>query len=348
MYRPSLQAELPWVVGDGAHRGMYPVPMTRRAVICFGLLLATLVAAMLLRLMVGSASLSWPDGAVLDIRLARVATGVIVGAALGVGGVLLQCLLRNPLASPDLVGLASGAGLGVMIAAYVAFRAGAQAVGIGPSAGAALVGSLGALGLVYALSQRRGLLEPVSLILVGVVVSIMCSAIGMFFQQMLPDRGLSVSRWMLGALSDDAGWTQITAAGAVVAGAIVLGCVLGPAMDAASLSDDEARSIGVPLAGLRVTLFLTAGALSAAAVMLAGPIGFVGLICPHVVRLGAGPAHRPLVLGAAIAGAALIVAADVLVKAIDLGSGRLPIGVLTSVLGGPLLVVMLRRQLRGP
>jgi iron complex transport system permease protein len=321
--------------------------MNRRAAVCGAVLVAALAAAVVLRIVVGSGGLAWPDGAVLDIRLTRVATGVVVGAALAVGGVLLQCLLRNPLASPDLVGLASGSGLGVMMAAYIAFRAGAQSVGIGPSAGAALAGSLGALALVYALSQRRGLLDPVSLILVGVVVSIMCSAVNMFFQQLLPDRGLSVSRWMLGALSDDAGWKQISAAAAVVGAAIGLGVALGPAMDAASLSEDEARSVGVPLAGLRVTLFVTSGALAAAAVMLAGPIGFVGLICPHVVRLGAGPAHRPLVILAAIAGAALIVGADALVKAIDLGSGRLPIGVLTSVLGGPLLVVMLRRELRG-
>jgi iron complex transport system permease protein len=305
-----------------------------------------LVGAVVLRLMAdGQGHFSWPDDrAFAAIRQERVLIGVIVGAALAVSGVLLQCLLRNPLASPDLLGLASGAGLGVTLAAYAAYRAGGYIAPPAANVPAALIASLAALGLVYLLSQRRGLIDPISLILIGVIVAIICSAVTVFVQQLLPDKGLSVSRWLLGALRDDAAWTELVAVGAATLCAVLVAVRLGPAMDAASLGDDEARSLGVPLGALRAFLFVASGILTAGAVVLAGPIGFVGLVCPHLIRLGAGPAHRTLVVGSALAGAALVVGADALVRSIDLGTGRLPIGVLTSILGGPLFIVMLRRQ----
>ena len=105
----------------------------------------------------------------------------------------------------------------------------------------------------------------------------------------------------------------------------------------------QALSTGVPIARLRIALFLLSGVLTAVAVVLAGPVGFVGLVCPHIVRLLAGPAHRTLVLGSALAGATLIVAADAAVKAVNLGGGRMPIGVITALVGGPVFIVLLRR-----
>ena len=110
-----------------------------------------------------------------------------------------------------------------------------------------------------------------------------------------------------------------------------------------AMGEDEARSVGVPLGMLRVVLFVTAGVLSAASVVVAGPVGFVGLICQHAMRLLAGPSHRVLVIGAAMAGATLVVFADAVLREIDFGSGHPPISVLTSLVGGPVLVVLLRR-----
>src|SRR5262249_33567891 len=132
--------------------------------------------------------------------------------------------------------------------------------------------------------------------------------------------------------------------GLLTLGAIALGVASGRAMDAAAMSDDEARSVGVPIGGLRLAMFLASGVLTASAVVLAGPIGFVGLVCPRVVRLLAGPGHRVLVVGAALAGAALIVGADTFIAAIDLARGRLPIGILTALIGGPVFIVLLRRE----
>jgi len=324
--------------------------VTRRpgpVLIVFGVLL---VVAALARLAVGDTTLGLPgpgESAVWELRLLRLVAGVVVGGSLAVAGVMLQSVLRNPLASPDLLGLASGASLLVALTAFVSYRAGVQ---VSPFANplAALVGSLATLGAVYALAQRRGLVEPISLILVGVIVSILCAAGTTLLHAMLPpDPAHTVMRWLFGSLSDETTWTELAATGGVLVLGIAGGLVLSRAMDAAAFSDDEARSVGVGIARLRLTLFLVAGMLTASSVVLAGPIGFVGLVCPHVVRLAAGPSHRPLLIGSALAGAALVVASDALVKGVRLESGRAPIGVVTALVGGPVFIVLLRRTLRG-
>lgn len=318
-------------------------------------LAAVLAAVFLLRLGTGplidaqGRPLPEPQRAgIMEIRQQRATMAIVVGAGLAVGGVLLQSLLRNPLASPDLLGLASGAGLAVMIWAYLQGLTGATAlasgVGAAGAGAAALVGSLGTLGLVYLLSQKRGFVDPVTLVLVGVIVSVMCGAATMFVAMLMPDRGFGVARWTIGALDDNVTWGRIATVGGVTLGAIAVGFAAGRAMDAASLSEDEARSVGVPIGGLRLLLFAASGVLTAGAVVLAGPIGFVGLVCPHVVRLLAGPGHRVLVVGSALAGGAMIAGADTVVKAVDLASGRMPIGVLTALVGGPVLIVLLRSE----
>lgn len=324
-------------------------PVGKRPLIAFVLCAAALAIAVALRLVVGDDRLGWPAHPdILAVRAQRAAAGVIVGGALALAGVMLQCLLRNPLASPDLLGLASGAGLGVMIAAYMAFLAGAiapTAIGGGIGLGA-LIGACAALALIYLLSQRRGLIDPISLVLVGVVMSLMCGSGTVFVQHLMPDRGVAASRWLLGALNDDTTWGQLAAIGAIVAVCLGYGWGAGPAMDAASLGEDEARSVGVNLGLLRAGLFVGSGVLSACAVVLAGPVGFVGLVCPHAARMVGGPGHRWLTVNATIVGGALVVLADSGVKAINLDAGRLPISVVTSLLGGPFFIWLLRQGQR--
>jgi iron complex transport system permease protein len=343
-----------------------PAPRKLATLALLALILATAVG---LRLYAGSAGTELSPEAkaqILELRESRALMGCIVGAALAVAGVMLQSLLRNPLASPDLLGLASGAGLGVMLVAFIGWRAGWGIAGPGwpaaPAAGlsaagpapmgfawttssAALIGALAALAIVFTLSQRRGLLDPVTLVLVGVVVSIMCSSGTLLLKSLLPDQGFAAGRLLLGELRDvgDVGRGQVWAAGIVTLLGVLVGVGAGKAMDAAALGEDEARSVGVPLGALRAVLFITAGVLCAGSVVLAGPIGFVGLICPHAVRLLAGPSHRTLIVGAALAGAALVVLADVLARLMDFGAGHPPIGVLTSLVGGPVLVILLRK-----
>ncbi len=320
-----------------------------------------LIAAVVARLSVGGALAVEPTPVVVDaadrpffkspileLRVQRAAAGSVVGAALAIAGVMLQCLFRNPLASPDLLGMASGAGLGVVGAAYARFLATGliAQVGLAFTGPPALAGALGALALTYLLSQRRGFIDPPSLLLVGVIVGILAASATVFIQHLLPDRGLAVLRWLLGAISDEVSWPQIFTVGAMVAAIAIAAARLGPALDAASLGDDEARSLGVPLAGLRAFLFLGAGVLCAGSVVMAGPVAFIGLICPHLVRMAVGPSHKPLVIASAFLGAALVVLADTLVKVVELPSGRLPIGVLTSLIGGPMLIFLLRGRER--
>lgn len=319
--------------------------MTRAArAILFSAVALALACA--LRLFAADGSFAWPESrAVLDIRAERIAVGVLVGAALGLSGVMLQALLRNPLASPDLLGLASGAGFGVLLSYYLGYLAGMGVAPILGRTGPAVAGSLIALALVYLLSQRRGAVEPVSLILIGVMVAILAGAGTQLVRHLLPGQGLQAARWLVGSLPDDLIPLEFYGAGGIVATGLMGAVALGPAMDALALSDDEAASVGVRRARVRAFLFLLAGLLAAASVVLAGPIGFVGLVCPHLARLLAGPSHRTLAVVASLGGAALIVFADALVRLLPTPSGRLPIGILTTLIGGPLFVVLLRREL---
>lgn len=346
----------------------------RRVAAALGVLALSAAAVILLRLTVGGGAagatggalvggLSWPESPeVWDLRGLRVVTGLIVGGALAVAGVVLQSLLRNPLASPEVLGLSSGASLAVMASIYltgvgwlapVLTAMGvsadpAAAAGLAPiawQAGPALAGALLALGVVYALSQRRGAIDPAGLVLVGVVVSIMCGAGVMLLQHLMPGRGFGNQRLLVGTLSDDTAWSQAWLIGAVTIGCTVVAWRYGPAMDASALGDDEASSVGVRLARLRAVLFVIAGVLTASAVLLAGPVSFVGLICPHVARLLAGPTAptRPMIVGSCLAGMCLVVGADALIKAVNLSSGRLPLGVLTALAGGLVFIILLRR-----
>lgn len=305
-----------------------------------------LAAAVTLRLLATPDGLGLPrDGLEWSLRGQRVIAGLVVGGALAVSGVMLQALLRNALAEPAVLGLTTGAGLGVVISIYLGYLATGAIVAYRPPVLPALLGALGALAVVGALGQRRGLIEPVSLLLIGVVVSLVCGAGIVFVQHLMPDRGVAMAtRWVTGSLSDDVGWSWVLGVGAFALVATVAGTLLGPAMDAASLGEDEARTVGVPLGLLRAALFLTSGALAAGAVLLAGPIGFVGLVAPHAVRMVAGPRHRVVVVGSALLGGALIIAADACVRIVDLGAGRMPIGVLTAVIGGPVFIALLRRK----
>lgn len=308
-----------------------------------GLVLAAGVAVVA-RLVVGGEGLGFPvEDIVWELRGTRALGGVIVGATLGVAGVLLQALLRNPLASPDLMGLSSGAGLAVMLATYAAYRVSGELSPVVTTAGPALIGSFAVLGIVYLLSQRRGLIDPVAMVLVGVVISIVCGSATVLVQNLLPDRGLSTARWFMGRLGDDYGWGELGIAGGLALLVGGAGVWMGRAMDAASVSADEARSLGVSLGRLRAVEFVGAGVLTAVSVVLAGPIGFVGLVCPHAVRMLAGPGHRVVVIGSALAGVVVVVGADAAIKAMPVGVGRLPLGVVTSVLGGPVFLVLLMK-----
>lgn len=299
--------------------------------------------ACLLRLLVGGPALAWPEsGDILALRVDRVLTGSAVGAGLAIAGVLLQSLLRNPLAAPDLLGLSAGAGLAVTATALAT----GTAIGVASSALPALVGAMGVLGLVWLISQRRGLIDPVTMILVGVIVAVLLASVTALVRTQLPDQGQSAARWMMGAISDDASRPAVVGVWLAVVLVGSAAFAMGPSFDAASLGEDEARSSGVPIGLVRTVQLVGAGLLTAGTIVLAGPVGFVGLVCPHLARILLGPGHRALIVGSALAGVALVVGADALVKAFPGPAGRVPVGVVTSLVGGPVFLAMLLRSRR--
>ncbi len=325
-----------------------------------------LVAVAMGRLCVGE-FLGWPEGdffsavvqvlfgdithsdealTIMDLRVHRLVLGVIVGVGLAISGVALQALLRNPLAEPFILGLSTGAGVGVMaqmlLGAWMGWRIGGTHFG-------ALLGAGASMGIVLLAGQKRGVIDPLGLLLVGVVLSTINGAAIMLLNYILGPAGIKedVARWMMGYLNEGVSATGVL----VVAIATVAGWLLlqrhASAMDAATFSDSEARSVGVDLRRLRFELFLVASVLAAGGVVLAGPIAFVGLVGPHVARLLLGPGHRMLIPGAAMVGAVLIVGSDIASVLIGraYGVGLLPIGIFTAVLGGVVFLWMLRPRL---
>ena len=283
----------------------------------------------------------------LDVRCFRVALACLVGVSLSTSGVALQALLRNPLAEPFILGLSTGATLGVMLLQWLGQR---HDQVMAPEHIGALAGAAATMGLVYVASHRRGVLDPLGLLLVGVVLSTINGAVIMLLHYIMSEGTTPpVTRWIMGYLNEglDARTVWIVAVVAMVG----LGCLLkvAPAMDVATFSDAEAHSLGVNLTRLRTILFSAASLLAAGAVVLAGPLAFVGFICPHVGRLIFGPSHRVLLVGSAMLGAMLILLADVLIVGFDAtwNLGRLPLGIFTAMVGGVGFLWMLRSHLGG-
>ncbi len=312
-----------------------------------GLLTALIVFAGV-RVVVGT-RFGVPEGEVLDWRLLRLLAACAVGAALGVAGMCLQTLVRNPLASPELLGVSAGAGFASVTAAWLmpALIIGGGRLGL---AVPAVLGASASLGVVYALSRSGRGLDPVGLVLVGVIIAMTCgSGTRLAEHVMPPDAQLAVRSMVAGHLSEDVpvAVSVVCLASAVAGGALAM--LWAKRLDAMCMSDEEALSVGVNVALVRTGLFLIAGVLTAMSVVVAGSIGLVGLIGPHAARLLLGPRHRTLAPGAAVCGAILVIAADTAVAAVPAGwgIGRPPIGVLLTLIGGPVFIVMLRRELSG-
>ncbi|MFM7480400.1 MAG: FecCD family ABC transporter permease [Planctomycetota bacterium] len=316
--------------------------------IALGAALFTGVAA---RLLIGRdpSTGSWmfgvPEQEIISLRFGAVQSGAAAGAALGLSGLLLQALLRNPLASPFILGLSAGAGLGATVAAWLPIAAaGTAAAFVGPDA--LLPGTIGAVGVllvVFRLGRRSGVLDPLTLVLAGTVVASMCGALTLLVQSMMPptSRG-ELWSWFMGQVPElprSVPWWNTVAMLVIV---LLAASWRARDLDLASAGEDEAESLGVAVGPLRLGLFVGAGALAATSVALCGPIAFVGFMAPHLARALLGGLHGALVPASAVAGAAILIWSDAIRQGIDFGSGRLPIGVLTALVGGPVFLLMLR------
>jgi iron complex transport system permease protein len=274
----------------------------------------------------------------------------LIGAALGASGVVYQAILRNPLADPYLLGVSTGASLAAYIWRFTALTVGVFA-GVSQQ-GFAFGGAIIAVSVVFLLAGFRGRLEPLTLLLVGVIVNAVNASLYLLLNSIKRDLpGDTSMAFLIGGIQTNLDQSQIIAAGVVVAMTWMILLSLSGQLNVAVLSEGEAISLGVRINRLRWLALLLASLMTASAVAISGPIGFVGLVCPHLSRLVVGHDHRRLFPVATATGAGLLALADAasrLLASQNLAQTYLPVGVLTGLLGGPFFLLLLwqsRRQL---
>jgi iron complex transport system permease protein len=289
----------------------------------------------------GRSPLTVQESAILwQLRVPRVVLGGLVGAALASSGAAYQGVFRNPLADPYLLGAAAGAGMAATIV-VVCFPSLANESGgvIGPVPLAAFAGAIGGVALTWLLGRSAGR-GTATLVLAGVAVTAFLTAVQTFVQQLNTDTLQRIYAWMLGGLATT-GWHNVLLALPYIGvGAVVL-CGSARLLDVLTLGDEEATSLGVRPAWLRLAVLGAASLATAGAVAVSGLIGFVGIVVPHVVRLLFGGSYRVVVPLSLIGGAIFVIAADVVART-ALAPAELPIGVVTAFTGAPFFVVVLR------
>ncbi len=289
----------------------------------------------------GAASTDQQAAVLLAIRLPRVLLSVVVGAGLAVSGAVMQGLFRNPLADPGLVGVSSGAALGAAGAIVLGATLGvAGALAPVLVAAAAFCGGLATTFVVYRVATARGRTSVTTMLLAGIAINALCGA-GVGVLVLFADDGQlrDLTFWTLGSLGG-ATWGALAIAAPLVGAAVLASPWLARALDALLLGEAEARHLGIRTD--RVTaIAVTLSALAvAAATAVAGLIGFVGLVAPHLVRLLLGPGHRALLPGSALVGATLLVFADLAARTV-LAPAEVPIGIVTAVAGAPFFLALL-------
>lgn len=274
---------------------------------------------------------------VVELRLPRVLSAFATGGMLALAGAIMQVLLRNPLADPYVLGISGGAAVGALLCLMAGLNGWLLS-------GGAFGGALLSMTLVFALAHGRGTWSPARLLLTGVVVAAGWGAVISFLLSISSDSTLrGMIFWLLG----DLGQSDRPGIGLAVL-VIGLAVALLAARDLNVLlhGEDKARTLGIAVRALHLRLYLLASLLTAVAVTMAGNIGFVGLVVPHLVRLMTGNDHRYLLPGSVLAGATLLMVADTLARTVA-APQQLPVGVLTALLGVPLFLYLLRRSDRG-
>jgi iron complex transport system permease protein len=277
------------------------------------------------------------DTVVFNIRLPRILLAMLVGAALSISGATLQGIFRNPLVSPFILGLSSGAAFGAALAMsvfpWMPLQLGAFAF------------SLLAVGSAYLMAMRKGEVQVISLVLAGVVVSSVFGALLALIQFAVDARSLqSIVYWNMGTLST-ASWSKVDLAFPwVFVGCLIL-IALRWRLNVLALGEEEARSVGMNLELYKLVFIVTATLVASAVVAVAGIIGLVGLIIPHMVRMVFGPDHRILIPLSVTVGASFLVLVDDMARAAF--SFELPVGIITTLLGAPVFIYLLRSTRSG-
>ena len=293
----------------------------------------------------GAGARDWPaswETIIFAIRLPRVVLAGLVGASLALAGVTYQGLFRNPLADPYLIGVASGAALGATLAIVLGLPPALYA--FGATQWCAFAGAAIAVAAVYALARVGGTTPLTTLLLAGVALGALASAMTSFLMYWHGDKLLAIYSWLLGGFQTGS-WRQAR----LVAPYLALGALTivpaGRLLNALQLGEEGAGALGIDVEKLKLILVVAATLVTAAAVSVSGLIGFVGLIVPHIVRLLWGSDYRLLLPLSTLSGAIFLIAADLLARTI-LSPSEIPVGVLTALCGAPFFLFLLRRSKR--
>ena len=331
----------------------------------YALLIPLLIIATLTAIGTGSTSISWPvilqvaaskllpgwnstvNGGdtviVWLIRIPRVIVAGLVGAALAVAGVIMQSLFRNPLAEAG----TTGAGAGAVVGAVSAFAFGWTAYSSSSLPLAAILGSALALGLVYAMATRGGVTPVATLLLSGIAISSLLVAVySLLISLMIANwqSAQEVMFWMMGGLEART-WSHVWLCAPFVMAGLAVAFAQGRELDLLQQGEETAAAFGVDVEPAKRILTLTAALLTGASIAVAGSLGFVGLVVPHGVRLLLGPGHRALVPASALAGATFLILCDLLARSIH-PPLEIRLGVITSLVGGPIFIALLMRRYR--
>ncbi len=315
-------------------------------------LLAAAVAVLLAAPLIGPVSL--PFGVLTDpfgadpsarifwqIRVPRVAAAFLGGAGLAVGGAVFQAVFRNPLATPYILGVAAGASFGV--AAVARIGAGVVILGLGLQSWSALGGALLAVAVVWVITRMRPDAATSTLLLAGVSLNFFFSSLILFLQYTASFAdAYRVLRWLMGGLGGVDASSVVQMAPFVVVGMAVV-FAFGRELDLLATGAELAASRGVVVARTRTTLFIATSVMVGGVVAACGPIGFVGMMSPHICRLLLGPGHRLLLPASAVFGGAFLVLCDVAARTV-VAPAELPVGVITAFLGAPFFLWLLLRK----
>jgi len=292
----------------------------------------------------GIESAGVPGVIVWQVRLPRILLAFLVGGSLAGVGVALQALLRNPLAEPFVLGISSGAAFGATLAMLLGV--GNTFLGVSTLPLWAFAGGLLAIMVVYRISVAYRMLSVHTLLLAGVILNALFSALIMFAISIAdPTQAFKMMLWLMGTLTVPEFWTLLTLLVYLTCGFLILFWLARP-LNILTLGDESARSLGVEVDRIKKLVFVTSALVTGAVVSIAGLIGFVGMVVPHAVRMIVGADHRLLLPVAALAGGAFLTVADTVART-ALAPTELPVGVVTALIGGPIFIYLLVRRRAG-
>lgn len=327
--------------------------LLKRLALVTSLLVVFLLAAMVLGLSLGSTESTLQEifrsllkkdtddsmltAIIWQIRFPRVILATLVGATLSLGGLVFQALLRNPLAEPYILGVSGGSAIGAIIGILLGLS---RFPGVSL---AAFAGSMATILMVLILSTGRVMLKKDSLLLSGVMINAFCSAIIMFLISMTHDSKLhNIMFWLMGDLST-ADMKQIIILAGMLLPCFLLLFYLSHTMNILLMGKEMAQTMGINIKTINVTLLVSTSFMVSATVSNCGPLGFVGLVIPHLLRLLFGPDHRVLVPACIFGGGAYMVLCDLLARMLP-RHGEMPAGVITALIGAPLFIILLKRS----